>query len=209
MFAQVSVAFQSFGTQIWMFVWSVHRASSTQRPLHATHVRHWLAHWKCKLLNTQNWFLNRYNSFQYCSLNSFFFVLFYQQVHIWRKHMMCGNWQPSPVSQCWLSCLSVPRWLSGSCCIDASHTNDLYVVRVPKLEEKQKLVLGKDMLVFSLNHKECLRRSRLFHVPNMNMFRGWTIHNNIKYVSTAASFTPTGINKLDLKRGLHKSLTLA
>lgn len=36
---QVCVAFQSFGTLIWMFVCRVHRASSIPRPPHATHVR--------------------------------------------------------------------------------------------------------------------------------------------------------------------------
>lgn len=37
---QVSAAPPSFGTQTWMFVSRVHRASSTRRPRPATHVRH-------------------------------------------------------------------------------------------------------------------------------------------------------------------------
>lgn len=88
---KVSVAIQTFGTQIWISVCRVHHASNTQRPHHATHV------------------------------------------NLWRTHLTCGNWQLSPVSRCWLSCWLVPRWLSGSWCIDASHTNGLYVNQLKKL----------------------------------------------------------------------------
>lgn len=55
-------------------------------------------------------------------------------VNLWRSPLMCGNWQPSPVSQCWLLCWWVLHWLSGSWYIDASPTNGHYVNRLKKLQ---------------------------------------------------------------------------
>lgn len=54
---------------------------------------------------------------------------FLLQVNLWKRHLTCGNWQLSPVSPFWPSFWSVQRWSLESWCIDASHTNDLYVVK--------------------------------------------------------------------------------
>lgn len=56
-------------------------------------------------------------------------------VNLWRRRLTCGNWQLSPVSRCWPSCWLVLRWSSGSWCIDANHTNDLYVNPLKKLRD--------------------------------------------------------------------------
>lgn len=47
MHRKVSVVIQSFGIQIWMFVYHVHHASNTQRPHHATHVNLSMRHRTC------------------------------------------------------------------------------------------------------------------------------------------------------------------
>lgn len=91
---------------------------------------------------------------------------YYQQVNLRTSHLMCGNLQPSPASQCWLSCWLVQRWLSGSWCIDASQTKGLYVVRSVTFEMNRGF---SDMYrgircFFSINDKE-----RVFDVSKLRL----------------------------------------